>query len=45
MYVVVAGGGMVGGGLVRRLLDNKHDVVAEWSAEVSFAGCWITSTM
>jgi len=27
MYVVVAGGGMVGGGLVRRLLDNKHDVV------------------
>ena len=27
MYVVVAGGGMVGGLLVRRLLDNKHDVV------------------
>ena len=27
MYVIVAGGGMVGGGLVRRLLDNKHDVV------------------
>ena len=27
MYVIIAGGGMVGGGLVRRLLDNKHDVV------------------
>jgi trk system potassium uptake protein TrkA len=27
MYIVVAGGGMVGGLLVRRLLDNKHDVV------------------
>ncbi|MBN2136326.1 MAG: TrkA family potassium uptake protein [Sedimentisphaerales bacterium] len=27
MYVVVIGGGMVGGGLVRRLMDNKHDVV------------------
>jgi len=27
MYVVVAGGGMVGGGLVRGLLDNKHGVV------------------
>lgn len=27
MYIVVAGGGMVGGGLVRKLLDNKHDVV------------------
>jgi trk system potassium uptake protein TrkA len=27
MYVIVAGGGMVGGGLVRSLLDNKHDVV------------------
>ncbi|TKJ37425.1 MAG: potassium transporter TrkA [Planctomycetes bacterium B3_Pla] len=27
MYVLIAGGGMVGGGLVRRLLDNKHDVV------------------
>jgi len=27
MYVIVAGGGMVGGRLVRRLLDNKHDVV------------------
>ena len=27
MYVVVAGGGMVGGGLVRSLLDNKHDVI------------------
>jgi trk system potassium uptake protein TrkA len=27
MYIVVTGGGMVGGGLVRRLLDNKHDVV------------------
>jgi trk system potassium uptake protein TrkA len=27
MYIVVAGGGMVGGGLVRSLLDNKHDVV------------------
>ena len=27
MYVVVAGGGMVGGGLVHRLLENKHDVV------------------
>ena len=27
MYIVIAGGGMVGGGLVRRLLDNKHDVV------------------
>jgi trk system potassium uptake protein TrkA len=27
MYIVVAGGGMVGGGLARRLLENKHDVV------------------
>jgi len=27
MYIIVAGGGMVGGGLVRSLLDNKHDVV------------------
>ena len=27
MYIVIAGGGMVGGGLVRSLLDNKHDVV------------------
>ncbi|UCC97225.1 MAG: TrkA family potassium uptake protein [Phycisphaerales bacterium] len=27
MYIIVAGGGMVGGVLVRRLLDNKHDVV------------------
>lgn len=27
MYVLVAGGGMIGRGLVRRLLDNKHDVV------------------
>lgn len=27
MYIVVAGGGMIGDGLVRRLLDNKHDVV------------------
>jgi len=27
MYIIVAGGGMVGGGIVRRLLDNKHDVV------------------
>ena len=27
MYIVVAGGGMVGGGLVRSLLENKHDVV------------------
>ena len=27
MYIVVAVGGMVGGGLVRSLLDNKHDVV------------------
>ena len=27
MYAVVIGGGMVGGGLVRRLMDNKHDVV------------------
>jgi trk system potassium uptake protein TrkA len=27
MYIVVAGGGMVGGALVRRLIENKHDVV------------------
>lgn len=27
MYIVVTGGGMVGGGLIRKLLDNKHDVV------------------
>jgi len=27
MYVVIIGGGMVGGGLVRRLVENKHDVV------------------
>jgi len=27
MYIVVAGGGMVGGRLVRRLLEKKHDVV------------------
>jgi trk system potassium uptake protein TrkA len=27
MYLVVAGGGMVGGLLVRSLLENKHDVV------------------
>jgi trk system potassium uptake protein TrkA len=35
MYIVVAGGGMVGGGLVRSLLDNKHDVVlVEQSKEI-----------
>jgi len=28
MYIVVAGGGMVGGRLVRRLLEKRHDVVA-----------------
>ena len=27
MYIVIAGGGMVGGGLARILLENKHDVV------------------
>jgi len=27
MYIVITGGGMVGGGLVKMLLDNKHDVV------------------
>ena len=27
MYIVVAGGGMVGGVLIRRLIENKHDVV------------------
>jgi trk system potassium uptake protein TrkA len=27
MYIIIAGGGMVGGGLARRLLENKHDVV------------------
>jgi len=27
MYIVVAGGGMVGGGLIKTLLENKHDVV------------------
>ena len=27
MYIVIAGGGMVGGGLARKLLENKHDVV------------------
>jgi trk system potassium uptake protein TrkA len=27
MYVLVVGGGMVGGGLVRHLMENKHDVV------------------
>ena len=27
MYIVVAGGGMVGGVLIRRLIKNKHDVV------------------
>lgn len=27
MYIVIAGAGMVGGELARRLVDNKHDVV------------------
>lgn len=27
MYVLVIGGGIVGGGLVRSLMENKHDVV------------------
>lgn len=27
MYIVIVGGGMVGGELARRLLENKHDVV------------------
>ena len=27
MYIIIAGGGMVGGRLARKLLDNKHDVV------------------
>ena len=27
MYIIVAGGGMVGGVLVNKLLENKHDVV------------------
>jgi Trk K+ transport system NAD-binding subunit len=27
MYVIVIGGGMVGGGLVRQLMENKHDTV------------------
>jgi len=27
MYIIIAGGGMVGGGLTRRLLAKKHDVV------------------
>ncbi len=33
MYIIVAGGGMVGGGLARRLLANKHDVVLVDSKE------------
>lgn len=27
MYIVIAGGGLVGGALARELLENKHDVV------------------
>ncbi len=27
MYIVVAGGGIVGGQLARRMLENKHDVI------------------
>jgi len=27
MYIIVGGGGMIGGTLARRLLENKHDVV------------------
>ncbi|RKY05199.1 TrkA family potassium uptake protein [Candidatus Poribacteria bacterium] len=27
MYVIIAGGGMVGGELARKLVENKHDVV------------------
>lgn len=27
MYIIVAGGGMVGGALIRRLVEKKHDVV------------------
>jgi trk system potassium uptake protein TrkA len=27
MYIIVAGGGMVGGALIRKLVENKHDVV------------------
>ncbi|MHC4573663.1 MAG: potassium channel family protein [Planctomycetota bacterium] len=27
MYIIIGGGGMVGGGLARRLIENKHDVV------------------
>ena len=27
MYIVVVGGGMVGGDLARRLLEGKHDIV------------------
>jgi len=27
MYIIVAGGGIIGGELARRLLENKHDVV------------------
>jgi len=27
MYIIVAGGGMVGGGLIKKLLENKHDVI------------------
>ncbi len=35
MYIVVAGGGMVGGELARRLMESKHDVVlVDSSSEV-----------
>ena len=27
MYIIVAGGGMVGGDLIKKLIENKHDVV------------------
>ncbi|MHC5075924.1 MAG: potassium channel family protein [Planctomycetota bacterium] len=27
MYIIIGGGGMVGGTLARKLIDNKHDVV------------------